>query len=284
MMSNDILTQRQRWFRFFPEGSIEFLVATRVLALILLLALLVVGKVELQLLATVVALTGVLWLDYVLMVWWAVQIVLDLEDLPLRQTTSAQVLQRRRVHVGILVCLPSVIAGVLLAPWPALLRIYQPGLLPGEAIITAGCGILVVLFIVLVVLAQRAMQRIRLGPPLWTLLLMIPVAHWFAMHRLIVRLEGRLREYERTNLPVAGERAADSPAWAITIADATWVLAILPWALVVILTLTRGNWPTEFPQAAVPFCGVPLAAVFAVADLAAMERIQRQFIATLRRL
>ena len=237
MMSNDILTQRQRWFRFFPEGSIEFLVATRVLALLLLLALLIVGKREMQLLAAVVALTGVLWLDY-----------------------------------------------ALIAPWPMLLRYYQPGLLPGEAFVTVGRGMLVVLFIVLAILAQRALQRIRLGRPLWTLLLLIPVVHWFAMHRLIVGLEARIREHEQTDSPEARDQAADSGTLAIALADVTWVLAVLPWGHVVIFPLAQGNWPAEFPQAAAPFCGVPLAAVFAVADLAAMERVQRQFTATLRKL
>jgi len=284
MMSNDILTQRQRWFRFFPEGSIEFLVATRVLALLLLLALLIVGKREMQLLAALVALTGVLWLDYVLMVWWAVQIAVDLEDLSLQPRAPVEASRRRRVHTGILVCLPSVLAAVILAPWPTLLRLYQPGLLPGTAFVTVGRGILAVLFIVLAVIAQRTLQRIRLGPPLWTLLLLIPVVHWFAMHRIIVGLEDRLREHGQKDSAEARDQASHPPALAIAIADVTWGLFVCPWAIVAIFMLTQGNWPVDFPHAAAPFCGVPLAAVFAVADLAAMERVQRQFVATLRKL
>jgi hypothetical protein len=236
------------------------------------------------LLAAVVALTGVLWLDYVLMIWWAVQIVIDLEDLPLPPTASVAESRRRRIHIGFLACLPSVVAALILAPWPTLLRFFQPGLLPGGAFVTVGRGMLVVLFIVLAILAQRALQRIRLGPPLWTLLLLIPVVHWFAMHRLVIGLEGRIREHEQTDAAQAREQAADSGTLAIALADVTWVLAVLPWGLVVIFILAQGNWPAEFPQAAAPFCGVPLAAVFAVADLAAMERVQRQFTATLRKL
>jgi len=282
MMNNNTLLQRQRWFRLFPEGSIEFLVATRLLVMILLLALLIIGNVQVQLLASLVALTAVLWLDYVLVVWWAVQIAIDLQEVILRQSTNADALRRRRIRAGIVVCLPSTVAAMIIAPWPTLLHFFQAELLP-DATMAVARVVAALLFIVLVIWAQRTMRRIGLGSRLWTLLLLIPVLHWFAMHRLMVGLERRLRESEMAVSAETEHEAADGPELAVAIADVTWALAVLPWSVLMILVLIGGSWPTEFPQAAVPFCGVPLAAIFAVADLAAMERVQRQFVTTLRK-
>lgn len=283
-MDNDILAQRRRWFRFFPEGSLEFLVATRVLVMILLLALLIVGKVEVQLMATLIALTGVLWLDYILIVWWAVQIAIDLKALQERPTTSAEALGSHRLRTGILSCLPSVVAAVIIAPWAKLLHFILPGLLPGGAFIAIVHVVLLVLFILLVVIAQRTLQRIQFGPPLWTVLFMVPVVHLFAIHRLMAGLERRLRESTCADASAeTRDRAEGSGRLAVVIADVTWVLAIVPWFILIVLMLLGGAWPAEFPQAAVPFCGVPLTAIFAVANLAAMEQVQRQFIAALRK-
>lgn len=282
-MNNDTLIQRQRWFRLFPEGSIEFLVATRVLAMILLLALLIVGKVQIQLLASLVALTGVLWLDYVLVVWWAVQLVIDLEEIRSDRPATADVQRRRRIRAGLLICLPSVVAAVLIAPWPAMLRLSLAGLLPGDSIIMALRGVAVLLFIVLVILAQRTMQRIGLGSSVWTLLLMIPFVHWFALHRLIGGLYRRLAECEAAASAEDKGNADDAAGFVVAIADVTWVLAILPWGILTVIMLAGGGWPTEFPQALLPFCGVPLTAIFAVTDLAALESVQKRFVDTLRK-
>ena len=66
-MTDNIGAQRRNWFRSFPEGSIEFVVITRVLALLLLAALAIVPGIQRP--AVLVALALVLWVDYLLMMW-----------------------------------------------------------------------------------------------------------------------------------------------------------------------------------------------------------------------
>ena len=116
-MSGSILEQRKRWYRYFPEGSLEFLVATRVLAVVLLLAMVVMHDVQRPVILT--ALIGVLWFDYVLIVWWAICMTLDLDLLAGQNPTASETAARGWV-IGLKACLPSVAAAFGLATWPAL--------------------------------------------------------------------------------------------------------------------------------------------------------------------
>lgn len=261
-MNDTSLGRRQSWFRYFPEGNIEFLLVTRILAVFLLLALGVMRQTQRPMVLT--ALIGVLWVDYVLTVWWLVRMAMDLEVLFDRPDTPAEVSGRRSVRAGIVACLPSVAVLLLLTPWP--------GFLSNPAIRVAAA----VAFFVLLVLAQMTLQRIGLGPAVWTLLLLIPVLHWFAVHRLIGRLRCRLESRRQAE----GEPAAqEGPSLAIPIADATWVLTVAPWAVLVIMAFLGHSWPTALPP-----CATILAGLFCVADVAAVEGLQRQFAAAVRRL
>jgi hypothetical protein len=179
--------------------------------------------------------------------------------------------------IGLKACLPSVAAAYGLAPWPRL-PVSRLALLPG---LTVGRALALVLFIVLAAVAQRTMQRIRLGKPIWTALALIPGLHWFALHRVAAGLEARIDRYAQ---PAQAESAPRSPSSAaMAAADATWVLCMLPWLVVLGLSVARG-WPGGFPAAVFPFCGMLLAAVFGIADLAALERVQRHFTRLIRRL
>jgi hypothetical protein len=147
--------------------------------------------------------------------------------------------------------------------------------------LTVGRVLAIVLFVVLVLVAQRAMQRIRLGKPIWTALALIPGLHWFALHRIAAGLEARIDQYTQ---PTPSESAPRSPSSvAMAAADATWVLCMLPWLVVLVLSVARG-WPGGFPGSAFPFCGMLLAVVFGIAELAALERVQRHFTRLIRRL
>lgn len=292
-MDNDTaLLQRQRWFRFFPDGSIEFLLVTRILAIFLLLALGVVRESQRPM--VLMALAVVLLLDYVLMVWWGVQTVVDLECL-IEQSgnhpatprescgtlayatpgaTSAD-LHWRRLKAALSACLPAVAVFVALAPWPEFAISHSPARAAVMRVLLPAAG---AAFIVLLLVGQRALQKIRMGPPLWTALLLVPFVHWFAMHRLIGHLRARLDRYRQTR----GEQPGDGPRLAVPIADATWVLAVLPWAVLAVRGMPQQ--PEMSWQDFVPPCGAILTALFAVADVAALEGVQRQFVTALRRL
>ena len=271
-MSGSILEQRKRWYRYFPEGSLEFLVATRVLAVVLLLAMVVMHDVQRPVILT--ALIGVLWFDYVLIVWWAICMTLDLDLLAGQEPTAPETATRGWL-IGLKVCLPSVAAAFGLAPWPTL-PVLRRALLPG---LTVGRALALVLFVVLAVVAQRTMQRIRLGKPFWTALALIPGLHWFALHRIAAGLEARI---DHNAQPAQAQSAPPSPSSvAMSAADVTWVLCMLPWLVVLVLSVARG-WPGGFPASVFPFCGMFLAAVFGIADLAALERVQRHFTRMIR--
>jgi len=78
-MDNTVLSQRQRWFRAFPDGSIEFLLVTRLLVVFLLLGL--AAMRESQRPMVLMALAVVLMADYAIMIWWSLQTVADLDCL-----------------------------------------------------------------------------------------------------------------------------------------------------------------------------------------------------------
>jgi len=285
---NDTLSQRQRWFRSFPEGTLEFLLVTRILSVFLLLSLTVVR--ESQRTVVLLALSAILLLDYVLMVWWAVQMTVDLNSLVGRTAGPSNAGQHegadqpgnggagpgkrgpRGSVIALLACLPALTVFLALAPWPELfirnpfaradfMRVFLPA---------AG-----VLFLVSLVIGYRALAAIRPGPSLWTALVLVPFLHWFAMHRLVAHMRTRLDAYSRSR----GEVSTDGMMPAIPIADVTWALAVVPWAAVAVLRLVKGTWSSYFPP-----CGAVLVAIFAVADVGVMEGLQKRFLVALRRL
>jgi hypothetical protein len=270
-MNGDMLVERRRWFRVFPEGSLEFTIITRVLALILLMALAVVGGTQRPL--VVVSLTVVLWVDYALLVWWAVQVAMDLEEVVNR---PAEDTPGRRAIIGIQAVLPSVAAVAALAPWGRMLATSAVGsVAPLRSLpIVAGLA-----FLVLLVPAYRALRKIGVGSPLWTGLLLVPILHWFALHRIAADLDRRIDGQLRT---MGQEKASRRPGMALAVADVTWVLSVLPWAIVVAYSLIRG-WPSGGAFKLGPVCGTALAALFAIANLAALEGVQRQIVTLIRK-
>ncbi len=276
-MSEDRLAQRRNWYRFFPGGSIEFVIVTRVLALLLLLALAVVPGTQRP--TVLLALAGVLWIDYLLIIWWAIQVTTDLDALFADPPPSADVLRRRRIRAAILGALPATAALVILAPWPSFVLPSEPA--RAATIRMVLIPLLGVLFVALLVPAHRALRRIQLAPPRWTLPLLIPIVHWFAMHRLLIHLHARLRlRSQERGMPTTDD---PGPAPAVILADLTWVLSILPWGILLVVVLLRGEWPSGVLYSAVPSCGTAVAALFAISDLAAMENVQRQFVALIRK-
>lgn len=273
--------QRKRWYRFFPEGSLEFLVATRVLAVILLLAMLVMRDLQRPLILT--ALVGVLWWDYALVLWWAMQLRLDLDLLAGGRTSGI-----RRWSLAIKAFLPSIVAACALAPWPSAYG-FVVKVMPGLAaqggaqsaayqrVSMIGFVLAAAAYVLFAVLAHRALQHIKFGKPLWTALALIPGLHWFSLHRIATDLETQIRAQQARRGHEAPHPAGST---SMALADVTWALCVLPWLLVMVISLARA-WPGGGGQGAVavlPFCGMIMAAVFAIADLAALERVQRHFL------
>lgn len=272
-MNENKLNEQRRWFSTFPEGTLEFLVVTRVFAVLFLMALAIVGGSQRPL--VVGALLVVLWIDYVMLLWWLIQVGSGLRALARRD--EPQVARDDRVSTFMRAVLPSIWAVLVLGPWPSFLRFL--GLNEGAIIGTPlGLAVAVVVFVVLVMAARPALKSLELGPALWTSLLLVPVVHWWALHRLGGQTSRRMwalaRQMSISKLPPSG--------LALVVADVMWVLTLLPWACVVAISLWQG-WPGSRLFTLLPICGTIIGALFAIANLAAMEGVQRQFVALIRK-
>lgn len=273
-MSSERLVERRKWFRAFPEGTLEFMVITRVLALLFLIALAVVGGTQRPF--VLIGLVGILWVDYVLLLWWVVQVAMDLQCVS--EGSEAGDSSDRRVRIGVRAALPSVAAAAALLPWSKLMMVVTGSAVP--ALTNTLPAVAGVAFCLLLVPAYRALRRVELGAPLWTMLSLVPVVHYFALHRIGQGLDRRIEEQLRAR----GERpeSIHSAAPAFIAADVSWVLSILPWAVIAGIVLVKG-WPAGGAFKVGPVCGTVLAAIFAIANLAAMERVQRQITALIRK-
>ncbi len=271
-MNGELLAQKRKWFRLFPEGTLEFTIITRVLALMLLMALAVAGGAQRPF--VLAALVGVLWIDYALLIWWALQLAGDLNDLT-GVSVPTRSAQRRDLSRAV-VLLPSVGIAVALIPWSTLLSFFD--LSSGLAKVLTGVG--AVGFLATLVPAYRALKSSQVGSPLWSALLLFPVLHWFALHRVAAGLDRRVRQglIER-GIPAEKHR---NPSVVLLLSDFSGVLGLAPWVAVVVVSVYRG-WPSGGMFKVAPVCGTILAALFAIANLAALEGIQRQFVTLLRK-
>ncbi len=269
-MNDDRLVERRKWFRVFPEGTLEFAIITRILALLLLMALAVVGGTQRPL--VLVSLAIVLWADHVLLTWWALQVAMDLR---LVTDESAYDSPGWRAKIAFKVVLPSIAAVVALAPWGKVVSIVTGGVgLPSWVPLAAAIA-----FVLLCLPAAGALREVNMGSLPWAVLLLVPIVHWFALHRVATSLHNRISQ----QLQARGiENQPQSPRFALAIADTTWVLSVLPWAVMVGYSLARG-WSAQGVFKLGSVCGTFLAALFAIANLAALETVQRQIVMLLRK-
>jgi hypothetical protein len=232
--------------------------------------------------------------DYILMMWWGVQTASDLDQLSIQPrddapgragaaealdyagpvVTPAQV-QWRCLLAAAPACLPALVAFLALVPWPSFIT-HDPQKLAVIERVLRPVGL--VGFVAALFIGYLALKRVRLGPPVWSLLLLVPFLHWFAMHRLVRHFHTRLNECRQAQ----GFAANDGPSLALPIADVTWVFAMLPWAILVVVGMSRT--PGLSWRDGVAPCGAILTAIFAVADVATLEGLQRQLAVLLKNL
>ncbi|GMU24173.1 MAG: hypothetical protein AMXMBFR13_42500 [Phycisphaerae bacterium] len=257
--------------RHFPEGGIEFVIVTRVLLVFGLLALAVIRETQRPL--VLLALSGVLWVDYLLTLGWAVQMAMDIEELQEGVSNSGAAPNNHRLLTIVLAALPSLFALLILAPWPE--RVWGVST-TREAIMSVLMPTLIVLYGLTVIVAAVALRRVDLGSLVWTALLLVPVLHLWALNRIVAHLGRRLKDIS----PAPKEGADDDgPNVSIVLADITWLLAVLPWIYITIQVARN-----VITSRLTPTCGTLLVGLFVVAQVAAMEGVQRRFVETVRRL
>lgn len=252
------LQQRREWYRFFPEGTLEFLIITRVLGLGGLLALGVAGGAYRPWVWAGV--TALLWCDYLLVIWWLLQLTLDS-----RLASPGEGPGQHRVVLCGQAILPSLAMVALLA-----------GLTWGRGLNWPTVLVLLVVWAGLTFIGRAALNRAGLGGGLWGLLLMIPGLHWPAVHRLSGDVAERLVDSQAEPDGVKGSRTL------LQAASLVWVITIVPWLVLLALTIAN-TWPQSGKARFAPLCATAPAVVFAILDLAAIENVQQRFVAWLKR-
>jgi hypothetical protein len=269
-MLDENLVQQKNWFRFFPDGTIEFTVITRVLAIVLLAALVLVPSAHRAMF--LVALAAVIWVDYIIVLCWAVQIGNDLEDITETRPIPADDLRRRRTSDIILLAIPSIIFMLMAAPWPRFL-ISQAA--ARNRIMLISMPVLGLAFIAAASFAWKILEHKGLGSSLWRIIILIPGLHWFAMHRLARRLQNQVGQGFRDR---TGNKL-DESGGAFTAADVTLAICLCFF----LLRLIAGD-SSRTINMLLQGAGMSFAALFAVIDLAAMEKLQRQYVTLIRKL
>lgn len=270
-MTENTLTQRRQWYQCFPEGTIEFNLVTRVVALGIMGALAVLPESQHVLIKN--GLIGILWFDALLIIWWAVQIGTDLETSMDPARISPHEAHRRSLVFAFLAMLPTLPALLLLAPWAQLV-------IRNEASRASWMGILVpvlsLCFVVSLLLATWILKRLRIAAAGWTLLWLVPVFHLLALHRVIKTFQSRIQN-RRTDMGLQpDERHAMSGS--LIAADIVWLLSVIPWGVLVVRSWGDSAFVIGLPGKMLIVVGTVMFAVFSAVQLSLMERLQRQFL------
>lgn len=262
----DPLSQRRQWLSFFPEGSLEFLVVTRVLAIVLLSTLIIIPTNQRPM--VLVALCGTLWLDYALTMWWLLEVSTELEGI--RNPSLLIAGPMYMVRQAALALLPATLTILAFALWARGSR---------STLIWAVTAAAVVAGLATIPIALRVLRSAYLGSSAWLIVLLIPVAHWFSLHRLLPALHGRVRQRAiDQGLPVSSETGAGS---AVTAADIFLVLGVIFGFLWSVLLIRRTD--LGFKGGAAAAATISMACFFSITDVAAVEYLQRRFVALMRR-
>jgi len=266
----DNLTRRRTWFRYFPEGTLEFLLVTRVLALLLLAGLTVVRGSQRP--AVLLVLGVILLLDYLLVLWWGIQLVTDLRDAASPGSMNAQEARQYRLRSLLIVMLPSIAATLVLTPWPEFF-IADP--VARERLTGIIIPLFALVYLATLFPAWKRLSSLGCGHPVWSALFLIPGLHWLALHRLIGEWQARLdRQLASARLP------ADPPSHSgLLFSDVAWFLTMLMVGTLLYLSFS-GRAAQLLTLAHIASAG--LAPLFAIGEVALMENVQRRYLAMLQ--
>lgn len=266
------LVQRRAWFRYFPEGTLEFLLVTRVLALLLLAGLTVVRGSQRP--GVLLVLGAVILVDYLLILWWGIQLVIDLRDLASPEAIESRQARKQRLRTFLVAMLPAVFVLFLLTP-------VLEFLIADPVFRNRLAGILnpamAVVYLILLVFACRRLLAIQLGNLIWVILLLVPGLHLIAMQRLVIQWQHRISR----QLQSARVKTEPPARIALHVSDIAGVATLAAVGLLVIMNVSDASgWDRFFAPAHLGTTAV--AALFAIAQVALMENVQRRYLAALR--
>lgn len=269
-----LLVERRRWFRSFPHGPLEFVSTARMVWILGIVASPLVTPAQRFL--GIVAVSVLLVADVGLAVWWALDLAMDRA----RWLGAGPVAMRDRARRRLLAAAAVVAAHGMLFVF---LLTYMPtpvgSLRRMMDTVAMGRWVYVAAYLGLAVYSVLACQAAGLRGAgaggrgrASIVLLPIPLVNWWTVRRL-----GRdcaLDLVHRSGVP--GDESLEASRAAVIVADVFWVAAmiLLGGTLGVAIAGKHFVWPA--------LCsGLTLAAA-AVADVAAMESIQRTYLRFLR--
>jgi len=275
-MSEEMLTRRRQWLQCFPEGTIEFNLVTRILVVGMLGSLAVLPESQHRLVLT--GLVGVLWIDYLLILWWVVQLGTDLEMIIDRPGQSAPQSRRRDLVYAFWASLPTLPALLILAPWSELIIREEASRITLMRILFPA---LAVCFIVTLLVAMCVLNRLRLAAMGWILLWLIPVFHLLALHRIIKAIQARIRNHRLDTGLGTDERYVMGGS--LITGDIIWLLSLVPWLVLVMKATQDSAFTISTGGKALIILGTVLVAVLSAFELSLMERLQRQHLGLINR-
>jgi hypothetical protein len=275
-MSEDMLTERRQWYHCFPEGTIEFNLVTRIVVVGMLGALAVLP--ESQHVLVINGLVGTLWFDALLIIWWAVQIGMDLETSIAPSGTPAPQARRRALVCAGWAALPTLPALLLLAPWADLIINDEAARIRAMTVLVP---VLSTCFVVSLFLATWALKRLRLGAVGWVVLWLIPVLHLLALHRIIRSTQARIQHRRAETGLNSDER--HMMGGSLIAADIIWLLSLIIWGVLVVRSWQDSAFTISPMGKILVILGTVMVAVFSAVQLSLMERLQQQFLGLINR-
>ena len=271
-----MLTQRRQWFQCFPEGTIEFNLVTRIGAIGMMGAFAVLPENQHILIAN--GLVGALWIDFLLMIGWTVQLGSDLETIIHRPEEPARQAHRRSLFCFLWAALPTIPAMLILAPWPEVIIRNEASRVSLMRILDPVLG---VCFMVSLALAMRAVKRLQLAAGGWIFLWFFPVLHLLALHRIIKATQTRIQRHRLDTGLGPDERHLMGGS--LIAADLLWLSSLVPW-----LILTLKSWQDSAfivrPMGTILIiAGTVMFAILSAVQLSLMERLQQQFLGLIHR-
>ncbi len=262
------LAARRRWFRSFPDGSLEFVAAIRIVWILAFFAAPVIGGF-LQVYATL-AIGAVLLLDFGLVMTWLVRITADRDAWARRGTAENPAGARSGASLTAI----ALIAQALLLAFLALsfLRLPLEIVRTHPGVANTARWVLLAAYAVAAVATARSCRSAGLRSRASGILLAAPLLSWWALRRFARDVAAPM-----TNEVQVLKKPPHLSGAGFVMADAAWLAALVVSVAVVLLARNMGMHATW--QNA---CSGILLAVAAIADVAALESVQRVYLGWLR--
>jgi hypothetical protein len=264
-LQRELAAQRRRWYRSFPEGTLEFVSVTRILWIIALFVLPIAAGSQRAVAACGISI--LLLIDFALVMAWLTRLTLDSRAW---RDTAPMSLRAARWRAGFATSATITShACVFLFAW-TFLPLPIGAVRQHPEILGTLRWALVALFVIAIPFTILFARRAGLPGGGAALLLTVPILAWWSARHSAARIS---RDLLRSVDPAAPDRDARA---GLILADVLWALLIL---LIAANLYFPGGWKGVSLQSMCSGLGVAFAAI---ADVAALETAHHRYLNYLR--